>query len=122
MSSMVELGWSTYEFEEIRSIKELREIFPNEVADQWNWVLLSQKCFHGTSDTLDDIEKIILGAPDAKARPIDGKWAITVLVICTRTTVIKWGYIDVGINDIEFLRKLVKSTLEIIPETQKGNI
>lgn len=118
---MVELGWPVYEFQEIRSIREIREIFPNGIADQYNWIFLSQKCFHGTGEKLDEIERILLG--QGKAKPIDGKyWSITVLIICPRTTVVKWGFIDITIDDVEYLRGLVRSTLEIIPETQKGNI
>lgn len=121
MSSLIELGWPNYEFQEIRNIKEIREIFPNGVADKNNWIFLSQKCFHGTDETLDEIERILLG--QGKARPLDGKyWTVTVLILCPRLTTVKWGYVDITINDIEFLRGLVRSTLEVVRESQEGNV
>jgi hypothetical protein len=94
-------------------------MFPMGVADQWNWVFLSQACFHGDKTTLDEIEAILLG--EGKAKPKDGKWPITILIVCPRTTVLKWGYIEIEIDDIEFLRGLVRSTLNVIEKTQEGN-
>lgn len=119
---MVELKWPTYRGEELRTVKELREIFPDGIANEYNWVFCSQQCFHGDSTTLDEVEEIILGGKKAKARPIDGKWSITVLVVCPRTTCLKYGYIEIGIDDVEFMRSLVRTTLELLPITQKGNV
>lgn len=118
---MVELGWPHYEFQEILNIREVKEIFPDGIADRYNWVFLSNQCFHGTNDTLDKIERILLGQD--RIRPIDGKyWTVTVLILCTRTTVVKYGYINVTIDDIEYLRRLVRTTLERIKESQLGNV
>lgn len=120
MTSLVELGWPHYEFQEITNMRDVREIFPDGIANRYNWVFLSNQCFHGTNETLDKVEEILLGQDPIK--PIDGRyWSITILILCTRTTVVKYGYINVTIDDVEYLRRLVRTTLDIIKETQTGN-
>lgn len=111
-----------YEIQEITSIQEIKELFPNEIADRNNWILLSTGGIHGSTNTLDEVEYIIRGEVPENPPLNNGKWFITVLIIFPSKSSMLFGEILVGMNDVSYLRKLVRSTLENINKSQKGNI
>lgn len=119
---MSALLWDSYEVQEIRSMRDVKESFPNGVADHLNWLFCSTAGRHGTYKTLDEVESIIRGQ-DEKTRPFDnGKYTATVMIVHPRLCIVKYGEIQVGLSDLTFLRRLVRTTLEEVTKSQEGNV
>jgi hypothetical protein len=108
-----------YTLEEIRTFRDVFNHFEDVGADEANWLFLSTGGYHGSKQTLEDMERILRGE--------DETWLpngahLTVLIVCPEATSMKWGTIHIkNKNEIEYLRKRVKETMEIIPKTQEGN-
>ena len=106
-------------FDGLKTIEDLKTIFPDGKADDLNWVFLSTSGVHGSYTTLDDLEK----DPDY-ADNIDenGNAHITVLVLHPRMCCIKFGHMDINVKrDSAYLRGLVKSTVKEITKQSEGN-
>ena len=111
-----------YNTAEIRSMQEIYEWFPNGVADQRNWIFLSTGGVHGSLNTIEDAEYILRGEdPDEEPLP-NGRTLITVLIVRSAACMLLWGEVQVNMDDLQYLRKLVRSSLENIHESQGGNI
>lgn len=91
------------------SMNDIRAIFPTGKANTENWLFLSTSGTNGTYITLDDIEK-------GKAN------GITILIIQPRLVCMYQGHIEIEIEDIPYLRKLVSSTMKAIAVSQTGNL
>lgn len=111
-----------YEVQEITSIQEVRQLFPNGFADELNWLLCSTSGIHGSYLTLDELEYIIRGEDPNNPPLPNGKWYITILIIFPRRVTMLYGEIMIGLEDIQYLRKLVRSTLENIERSQERNV
>lgn len=111
-----------YEIKEIRSIQEIYALFPNGIADRRNWIFLSTGGVHGTDNTIDDAEYILRGE-DLDEEPLpNGRTLITLLIVQPVACVLLWGEVQVNMEDLQYLRKLVRSTLENIVDSQGGNL
>ena len=111
-----------YEISEIRSMQEIYSFFPNGIADSRHWVFLSTGGVHGTSNTIEDAEYILRGE-DLDEEPLpNGRTLITVLIVRPAACVLLWGEIQVNMEDLQYLRKLVRSTLENVIDSQGGNV
>jgi len=111
-----------YEVIELRSIQEVYSLFPNGVADRLNWLFLSTGGPHGSFDNIEDAEYILRGE-DPKTQPLpNGRTLITVLVLQPSRCTLYWGEIQVNLEDLNYLRKLVRSTLKFIELSQGGNL
>lgn len=122
--TLYELGYPHYNVEEIKSMREVREIFnqcPNKTADRNNWLFIGTGGFHGSKESLDDLEEIILGARKHKPLP-GGKWGVTILILQTLTCRLRYGHIDVDLDEIDYLRGLCRATLKEIYESQSGSV
>jgi hypothetical protein len=109
--------WPHYETQAtIKSIDDLKKLFPDGKADELNWCVFSTSGVHGSYQALDDIEKYLFNNND------DYSDSLTVLVIHPRLVVLKYGVIKINKQDISWLRKLVKSTLKAVEKSQKGNL
>lgn len=118
---MSALLWDSYEVQEIRSIRDVKETFPGGEADHLNWLFCSTSGRHGSYKTLDEIENILRGKDD-KTRPFEnGKYTATVLIVHPRLGILKYGEIQVGLSDVALLRRLVASTLVAVAISQEGN-
>ena len=102
---------SRYENHKLENLEHLKRIFPDGEADSLNWCILSTSGVHGLYTTLDDIQAGDYEHP-----------SITVLVIMPRVVTMLYGHIDITLDDIPYLRKLVNSSLKYIVESQKNNI
>lgn len=91
------------------SINDIRAIFPTGKANTENWLFLSTSGTNGTYVTLDDIEK-------GRAN------GITILIVQPRLVCMHQGHIEIDIEDIPYLRKLVSSTMKAIGISQTGNL
>jgi hypothetical protein len=111
-----------YEIREIRSIQEIYNLFPNGIANSRNWIILSSGGVHGTFNTLDDVEYILRGEDEDEEPLPNGRTLITVLIVQPVACVLLWGEVMVNMEDVQYLRKLVRSTLENIVDSQGGNV
>jgi len=114
MAGIIGVYDETYSVSEIRSIRDIKKIFPDGYEAKNNWFFLSTQGAHGKHDTLDEIEDL-MHSKDIK------KYWITCLIVQPRLCNLYYGYVQVNLKDIPFLRQLVKNTLEVIPKTQRGN-
>jgi hypothetical protein len=109
--------WPHYKtIDSIKSIADLRELFPDGKADELNWCFLSTSGVHRSYHTLDDMH-----IPDED----DGTFFrnVTVLVVHPRLVVLKYGHITVETDEDEkWLRGLVRSSVDAVRESQKGNL
>ncbi|MFI5405130.1 MAG: hypothetical protein ACHQ1D_01315 [Nitrososphaerales archaeon] len=111
-----------YEIKEIRSVQEIYTMFPNGIADSRNWIFLSTGGVHGTDNTIDDAEYILRGE-DLDEEPLpNGRTLITVLIVQPTACVLLWGEVQVNMDDLTYLRGLVRSTIINIHNSQGGNI
>lgn len=118
-----------YLVSEIKSLKEIRDYFPDGKSED-HWLFLSVGGKHGTNITLDDIERIIRGE-DPFWKPInDSKFYVTVLVVHPKRTaavsgklpLIEFSELLISQDDVDFLRKCIKSTFISIKKSQEGNL
>lgn len=111
-----------YNAEEIRTIQEIKELFPNGVSDNRRWLLLSTGGLHGTATTIEDAEYILRGE-DPKNQPLaNNRTLITVLIVEPQACNLRWGEVAVNMEDLKFLRHLVRHSLETVMKSQKGNV
>jgi hypothetical protein len=111
-----------YEVIEIRSMQEIYSLFPNGIANKRNWIILSTGGIHGSTNTIEDAEYILRGE-DLDEEPLpNGRTLITVLIVQPASCMLLWGEIQVNMEDLNYLRKLVRSSLENINDSQGGNI
>lgn len=116
------LLWDSYEVQEIRSMRDVKESFPTGSADKLNWIFCSTAGRHGSYKTLDEIETIIRGKDEGTAAFENGKYTVTVMIVHPRLCIVKYGEIQVGLSDVALLRRLVASTLEEVVASQEGNV
>jgi hypothetical protein len=113
----------TYDFQELRSMREVKAIFPGGSADDKNWLFVGVGGYHGTKTSLAEAEKVLRGAPDAYSDVMNnGKTFVTVLVVHPRLCVLKYGEIQVNLEEVKLLRSLVQSTVKAITESQEANL
>lgn len=112
----------SYKIEEIRTIKELRDIY-GEYTTKNAWLFLSLKSFHGTDITLDDLEILLEDQSDI-ASSVNGRWWVSALVVFperTSTTILNYADIMIDIDDVQWLREKVRETLVEVEASQYGN-
>ena len=110
---------TSYKFEELRTIKELRDVFTNNGPGD-AWLFLSIPAFHGTDLTLDDIE-LILDNQSNIAKSVNGRWWITALVVYPKRTSLAYADIMIDSDDVQWLRERVRETLKYVEDSQYGN-
>jgi hypothetical protein len=88
----------------------LRAIFDDTTDYTMNWLFLSTSGVHGSYTTLDDVEVAE-----------DGTFRITALVVKPRIVQAVYGTITAHVDDIPWLREVVRKTLEGVELSQAGN-
>ncbi len=91
-----------YAVQKIKSIDELKRLFPQGIADPMNVVLFSTSGIHGSYTTIEELFK-----PGEDGFVPD---KITVLVIHPRTVSMRYGEIKVAKEDLEYLEILRASS------------
>jgi len=115
MAGIIDAGYQHYEIGEIRSIRQVKKLFPEGYEHKNNWIFLSTQGVHGTHETLKEVEEELETKDEIDSYPI------TILIVQPRLCNLYYGFIPVKLKDLPYLRQLVKNTLEVIPQTQKGN-
>lgn len=100
---------------EIKNIKEVYDIFAKE--DCQSWLFVGTGGFHGTEQTLCEMEKTILTFHSER-----NSWYCTVLIIEPQQCSLKWGEVEVKLEDVDFLRRHITETHKILTELYKKNI
>jgi hypothetical protein len=104
--------WPHYEVQPIESMHQVREHFTDPCNYELNWLFLSTSGVHGSYTTLDNLEN------DSEYADWD---TITVLIICPRLVVMKYGELSVSRDDIPWLRSIVTRSIAGIAKSQAGN-
>ncbi len=119
---MSTLETTSYKIEELRTIKDLRDIY-NTTPVREAWLFLSLGGYHGTKLTLDDLEVLLEDQSDI-AKSVNGRWWITALVVYpqkTSVSILNYAEIMVDRDDLQWLRKKVRETLIEVEASQYGN-
>lgn len=120
--------WPHYTVHRIESMEQVRRLFPAGQADECNWLLLHTGGVHARGSTLDDTERWLKGEFDAveqadRALEVEAYEhpGVDVLIVHPRLCVLNYGHLKVTLEDIPYLRELVRSTLAMIAASQVGN-
>ena len=111
-----------YEFEELRTIKEVKDIY-DQVTTREAWLFLSLGGQHGTKLSLDDLE-LILEDKHTFSSSVNGRYWITVLIVWpekTHVDILQYGELIIDADDLAFLRDKVRETLIEVEASQYGN-
>lgn len=103
-----------YQNQQLEGIEQLKSIFPDGEADERNWCVLSTSGVHGFYTTLDDLEQEYKNGNE--------DLSVTVLVIMPRLVSMLYGHINITLDDVPYLRKLVSSSLKYMCKSQENNI
>lgn len=108
------------DYEVIKEVINFREVasYFNEDNGE-SFLLCSTGGWHGTHRSLNDCERILKGKDEIWA---PGGASITVLIINPSKVTIRWGEIRITKqNEIEWLRKKTRETLEKLNIEQEEN-
>ncbi len=106
---------------EISTMKEVKKSFEGDYDRNLNWLFVGVSPLYGLRLNLDQIEEILADESDY-SDSINGRYFATILIIHPRIPVVKYGEIQVSLEDVEWLRGIVRNTLEAINESQERNI
>ena len=111
-----------YQIEELRTIKELRDIYA-EHTPRSAWLFLSLKSEHGTDLTLDDLELILTDESNI-THSVNGRWWVTALIVypqLTSASILEFAEVMIDTDDVQWLREKVRETLVEVEASQYGN-
>ena len=89
-----------YQILQIKTIDELKKIFPDAQADYMNFCLFSTSGVHGTYMTIEDCLNNLA-------------YELTVLVVHPRIVALRYGQIKVEKKDSAYLKKLRKTSAKV---------
>lgn len=102
-------------------VPALRSFFPTGKADEMNFVLFSTSGVHGTYTTIEQIEESLTKygvnpSFDGDDWPDDYRGnELTVLIVQPRICCLRYGTVDVALEDIPFLKGLrASSAVEMV--------
>jgi hypothetical protein len=111
-------------FNEKNGMSLLRELFPSGECNDLNFVLLSTSGVHGTYTAIEEIEESLKkygedpdflsdcsddSVPDDYCPP-----DLTFLIVHPRTVTLRYGNARVSTEDIEFLKRIRKSSWDVV--------
>lgn len=107
-------------YEIIKELITFRDVVNHYKEEgEGSWLFLSTEGFHGSDWTLADCERI-LKDEDKDFTP-QGAY-ITVLILDPKAVSLKWGNVKLkNLQEVEWLRKRVKETLDKITKAQEAN-
>lgn len=99
-------------------MESLKCIFPDGEADEMNFVLFSTSGVHGTYVTIEAIELSLQKYPDGiegDDYPDDYVGSdLTVLIVQPRICCLRYGNVEVTLDDISYLKKLRQSSYDAV--------
>lgn len=93
-----------YSIQQIKSIDDLKKIFPTPEANELNFCLFSTSGVHGHYGTIEDCE----------AEPDEYSHEVTVLVVHPRTVTLVYGNVPVTKETAPYLKALRASSLDVV--------
>lgn len=108
--------WPHYETQQLTSMDQVKAHFTEDCDYELNWLFLSTSGVHGSYQTLDDIEAC--DGTDEEDECFD---EITVLIVCPRLVVMKYGHLPIDRADIPWLRTVVTKTIAGVAKSQAEN-
>lgn len=107
----------------------LRNMFPKGEANDLNFVLFSTSGVHGSYTTIEEIEQSLIkyGAEpgfmdDASDADVPDDYCIsdlTVLIVHPRLASMRYGNVNVTLEDVPYLKQLRKSSWEVVQRIGK---
>src|SRR5687767_9563638 len=114
-----------YTIQTIKTIDQLKGIFPEPEANFMNFVLFSTSGVHGSYCTLEEVEAGLKEYPDFD-EDSDEDWPdgyrgnqVTILVVHPRIVCLKYGNIKVSLEDMPYLKALRESSWKAVQEIGK---
>jgi hypothetical protein len=97
-------------------MQALRDMFPEGVADELNFVLFSTSGVHGTYNTIEEAESVISGAASE-----DAITDVTFLIVHPRLVSLRYGECQpASLRDIEYLKCLRASSHAVVAKIGMG--
>lgn len=96
---------------EIKTIDDLKKIFPDAKCDMCNFVLFSTGGVHGSYTELDVIQECM---EILKEDDDDYTDHLTVLIVQPRVVSLRYGHIKISLDDIEYLEQLRESSKKAV--------
>jgi hypothetical protein len=122
MSEQIELI-DRYTYEELRTIKEVKDIYTDGVTAKDAWLFLSLRSEHGTNLTLDDLELILVDQHNLTTS-VNGRYWVSILIVYpdrTSAQTLHFAEVMIDMDDISWLRDKVRETLVEVEASQYGN-
>lgn len=98
----------------IHTLDDLKRFFPDGEADEMNFVLFSTSGVHGDYITIEEIKANLIESGREYEQ-------LTVLVIQPRLVAMHYGYIDVTLGDIPYLKNLRQSSWDVCQFIGRAN-
>lgn len=106
---------------EITTMREVKKSFEPGYDPNLNWLFVGTSALYGSSLSLDEIEEILLDESEY-SEAVNGRYYVTILILHGRIPVIKYGEVLASLEDIEWLRGVVRRTIIAIKESQDRNV
>lgn len=103
---------------EITTMREVKKSFEPGYDPDLNWLFVGTSALYGSKLSLDEIEEILLDESD-HIEAINGRYYVTILILHGRHPIVKYGEVLASLDDIEWLRSVVRTTLDSINKTQE---
>lgn len=95
----------------VSGMDALRGMFPDAKANNMNFVLFSTSGVHGTYNTIENAESVIIGATS------EGANEVTFLIVHPRLVSLRYGTCEPrNMEDIRFLKALRASSKQVVME------
>lgn len=125
--------WPHYKVEEIKGTndevwQQIKEIFPDNKADNLNWIFGSTSGVHGSYITLDKLAdpeywKEFNEDKDPEDHIDRTELDFTFLIIQPRLCVMYYGTLYIrNDEDSEWLKTVITSSVKAVAESQEGNL
>jgi len=101
-------------------IDALKQFFPDAKANEMNFVLFSSSGVHGSYTTIEQIEESLQKYGDLRKSneeewPEDYRWPdITVQIVQPRICCLRYGNINITLEDIPYLKQLRQSSWDAV--------
>lgn len=106
---------------EITTMREVKKSFEPGYDPNLNWLFVGTSALYGSKLSLDEIEEILLDESE-KIESINGRYYVTILILHGRHPIVKYGEVLASLDDIEWLRGVVRATLDSINESQERSV
>lgn len=105
-----------YKIYQIKSIDEVKRLFPFPEASQDKWLFLSVGGQSGNGISLEALMQMYMSGDT-----YGDQKRVSLLILLPASMTMYHGYISVPATDIPYLKSLVRSTMASVQRSQQGN-